>query len=93
MKKIDKNIELSILDLNTIDKRILKDNNIDLNKTFQTYYGNKSLEEGESSLKKIIKYKIIEAIRIVINIHDSVNNLNRLALNKKIDKTVEDFFD
>ena len=93
VEKLEKNIETSILDLNSIDKQILRDNDINLNASFNSFYGGKSLEEGESSIKKIIKYKILEAIRIVITIHESVSYLNRLALNKKIDKTVEDFFD
>ena len=93
VKKIEKNIEESILDLNSIDKQILKENDINLDSSFNSFYGGKSLEEGESSIKKIIKYKILEAIRIIITIHESVSYLNRLALNKKIDKTVEDFFD
>ena len=93
VQNIEKKFEMNIQDLNEIDKEILRNNDIDINVFYKNYYDIKSLEEGDSSLQKIIKYKMVIAIQIVKNIHSSVNELNKLALNKNIEKSVDIFFD
>lgn len=39
-----------------------------------------------------MKLKRIEAIKILLNIHNSMEELNKLALKKNIDMDIEDFF-
>ena len=92
VEKVETNFEESYLDLNQIDIDILKDNEINIKKSFQDFYGTKSMDEG-SSFEKLINYKKIEAIQMVLNIHNYLETLNRLALNKTISKNMENFFD
>ena len=87
---IEKNNELDFLDINNeIDKNILNENSIDLSKSFAKYY--KGIEEG--AYDKLVKLKKIEAIKIVLKIHNFIEELNKLALNKNIDNNIEKFFD
>jgi GTP-binding protein EngB required for normal cell division len=89
VKEFEKNKALNFDDIkNTIDKTILKDYQNDLKKSFGLYYG--GIEEG--SFDKLIKYKKIEAIRIVLKIHNAIEDINQLALNKTIDNNIEKFF-
>ena len=45
------------------------------------------------SFVKLIHYKKIEAIQMVLLIHNYLEDLNKLALNKNISKNIENFFD
>lgn len=92
IEKIEKTFEQNILDINNNDIDILKDNELDLKKSFSNIYGTTSMEEN-SSYEKLIHYKKIEAIRIVLLIHNYLEDLNKLALNKNISKNIENFFD
>jgi hypothetical protein len=91
IKKIEKTFEQNILDINKIDLEILKDNKMDIKKSFSSFYGTISLDEN-SSFEKLIHYKKIEAIQIVLLIHNYLEDLNKLALNKNISKNIEIFF-
>lgn len=87
---IEKNNNLDLSDIdNEIDKNILNVNNLELKRSFSNYYG--GIEEG--SYDKLIKLKKIQAIKIVLNIHNFIEELNKLALNKNIDNNIEKFFD
>ena len=89
IKLLENNIKISFMDINTqIDKNILTATNADLQKSFSLYYG--GIEEG--SYEKLIKFKKIEATRIVLKIHNAIEDLNKLALNKTIDNNIEKFF-
>ena len=92
IEKIEKTFEQNKFDLNNFDINILRDNELDLKKSFLTVYGNISLEDS-SSFEKLIHYKKIEAIQILLLIHNYLEDLNKLALNKNISKNIENFFD
>lgn len=83
--ELKRNLEIGFEDLNNVvDKSILS--NINVKENFFKAYN--SLDSKE----KLLKLKRIEAIRILLNIHNSIEALNELALNKKIDLNIEDFF-
>jgi hypothetical protein len=92
IQKIEKTFEQNILDLNKIDFDILKNNELDVKKSFSSFYGTTSLDES-SSFEKLIHFKKIEAIQMVLLIHNYLEDLNKLALNKNISKNIENFFD
>ena len=92
VEKIEKTLKQNILDINNNDIDIIKDNELELEKSFSNIYGTTSMEEN-SSFEKLIHYKKIEAIRIVLLIHNYLEDLNKLALNKNISKNIENFFD
>ena len=80
------NFEINFDDLdNAIDKSIIK-NKTNIKENFFKYYNNLD------SYKKLIKLKRIEAIIILLNIHNSLEALNKLALKKSIDLNLENFF-
>ena len=83
------NFEINFQDLNNvIDKSILskEDNNNNPKENFFKYYN------GLDSFDKLIKLKRIEALKILLNIHNSIEELNRLALKKDTDLNIENFF-
>ena len=86
--EFERNKKLNFDDIeNQIDKNILQDHQNDLKKSFGIYYG--GIEEG--AFDKLLKYKKIEAIRIVLKIHNTIEDINKLALNKTIDNNIEKF--